>query len=155
MVELIPMRTTAGRNSLGIGCAALQAGSRSFFFFNYDRVGPNGKHINGMTPLLVAGSSGELQSVHVINMLLEDSRVDGHARDDDGCNVCMLAAKHVQGKIIAGLLPTLHDAGDGDQRPTPEKMYTPRWKTRWLISNGFQRSSRGITPHRCSLTPSA
>lgn len=29
MVELIPMRTTAGRNALGIGCAALQAGSRS------------------------------------------------------------------------------------------------------------------------------
>lgn len=43
-------------------------------FLNYDRVDPNKKHINGMTPLLVAGSLGELQSVHVINMLLEDSR---------------------------------------------------------------------------------
>lgn len=77
-----------------------------------------------MTPLLVAGSSGELQSVHVINMLLEDSRVDGHARDDNGCSACVLAAKHVQGKIITSLLPTLHDAGDGDQRTTPEDVYT-------------------------------
>ncbi|KAL6816886.1 hypothetical protein V8C40DRAFT_269321 [Trichoderma camerunense] len=82
-------------------------------FLDDDRVDPNGKHINGMTPLLAAGSSGQLQSVHVINMLLEDSWVDGHARDDDGCNACVLAAKHIHGKIIAGLLPTLHDAGNG------------------------------------------
>ncbi|KAL6824312.1 hypothetical protein J3E69DRAFT_366817 [Trichoderma sp. SZMC 28015] len=95
-----------------------------------------------MTPLLVAGSTGELQSIHVINMLLDDSRVDGHARDDDGCNACMLAAKHVQGKIIAGLLPTLHDAGDGDQRLTPEKDRCPTLTTQLVVAYHEHRSLR-------------
>ncbi|PNP49542.1 hypothetical protein THARTR1_09864 [Trichoderma harzianum] len=58
-----------------------------------DRVDPNGQHTNGRTPLLAASASAGPESVQIINMLLEDPRVDVCARDDDGCNACLLAAK--------------------------------------------------------------
>ncbi|QYT03986.1 hypothetical protein H0G86_010924 [Trichoderma simmonsii] len=220
-------------------------------FLDDDRVDPNGKHINGMTPLLVAGSSDELQSVHVIDMLLEDSRVDGHAQDDDGGNACMLAAKHdlfmwksledahdkalsqfieknpeseaglietkrrsyaletvfngnpppedtdllgvcqrfgirwedkqvypntktqdlklhqiadiglifenlVKGRIITSLLPTPHDTGDGDQRTTPEDVYTSvedmMVYLKWLPTIAMKDNAPSVFPYRFSMT---
>ncbi|KAL6797582.1 ankyrin repeat-containing domain protein [Trichoderma sp. SZMC 28013] len=90
-----------------------------FLLLDDDRVDPNGKHTNGTTPLLAASSSNGPDSVPIIEMLLEDSRVDVCARDDDGCNACLLAAKR---GILCNVLTLLqHPHIDPNQENNDKK----------------------------------
>ncbi|KAL7916264.1 ankyrin repeat-containing domain protein [Trichoderma velutinum] len=89
-----------------------------------DRVDPNGRHVDGMTPLLVASSSPERQSLNILNMLLEEPRVDVSARDDDGCNACALAAKHGILHTVKALLLNPHiDPNQEDNDKKTPAMY--------------------------------
>ncbi|KAK4077387.1 uncharacterized protein Triagg1_3719 [Trichoderma aggressivum f. europaeum] len=84
-----------------------------------DRVDPNGKHTNGATPILAASSSDGPDSVPIVKMLLGDSRVDVCARDDDGCNACVLAAKRGILRNLWALLRNPHidpDQEDNDKK---------------------------------------
>ncbi|KAL6830147.1 ankyrin repeat protein [Trichoderma camerunense] len=114
-----------GRDETPLGLAAQRCQQEVVrLFLDDDRVDPNGRHTNSMTPLLVASSSMGIQSVHVIKMLLEDSRVNVHAQDDDGCTACVLAAKHGILRNVKALLRNPHiDPNQGDNNNKTPAMY--------------------------------